>query len=230
MELVRFSQASFGYPGFPYLLSHFDFSIQHGDYYYLTGENGVGKTTFLKLIYGAEVPILGNVYTFGTNTKRLDEKELAMIRQNVGIIFQDNKLISHLSLVENIALPLQILGEYKKTAIESAKNLLDWVELTCDYNKKPYEISDGQKKRACIARCVITKPLLILADEPTANLDAFQSRKVMQLLEMLNEGGTPIICVTHHRNIIEWFPHPEICLQKGILFFEDEIQKRSVVS
>ena len=228
MELVRFSHVSFGYPGLPYLLSHFDFSIQHGNYYYLTGENGVGKTTFLKLIYGAEVPILGNVYTFGANTKTLTEKELSMLRQNIGLIFQDNKLISHLSIVENVALPLQILGEYKKTALEEAKNILDWVELKCDYHKKCHEISDGQKKRVCIARSIVTKPLLILADEPTANLDIFQSRKVMQILEMLNEAGTPIICVTHHRNIINWFPHPEIRLEKGILFFEDEIHRQKV--
>lgn len=229
MELVRFSQASFGYPGFPYLLSHFDFSINHGDYYYLTGHNGAGKTTFLKLIYGEAAPILGTIYTFGANTKCLDEKELAMIRQNLGIIFQDSRLIPHLSIMENVALPLQILGEYKKESIEKAKVLLDWVGLPCDYTKRPTEISDGQKKRVCIARAVITKPLLILADEPTANLDAPNSRKVMELLEMLNRDGTPIICVTHHRNVIDWYPHPELHLERGILFSKEEMQRSRII-
>lgn len=230
MKLVQFSQASFCYPGFPYLLSHFDFSIQHGDYFYLTGNNGAGKTTFLKLIYGEEVPILGNIYTFGVNTKCVDEKESAMIRQNIGIIFQDSKLIPHLSITENIAMPLQIMGEYKKTAIERAKTLLDWVGMPCDYDKNPFEISDGQKKRVCIARAIITKPLLILADEPTANLDIENSQKVMNLLEVLNKDGTPVICVTHHRNVIEWFPHPELHLEKGILFFEEDLKNRRFVS
>ncbi|USO02436.1 MAG: ATP-binding cassette domain-containing protein [Alphaproteobacteria bacterium] len=226
MELIKFSKVSFGYPNFPYLLSHFDFSIHHGDYYYLTGRNGAGKTTFLKLIYGEEQPILGDLFVFGVNTKLMNEAELASIRQNIGIVFQDSKLIPHLTLCENIALPLQILGEYKKSAMEKAKALLDWVDMSYEYAKKPDEISDGQKKRVCIARAVITKPLIILADEPTANLDIENSQKIMKLLETVNQNGTPIVCVTHHENIIEWYPHPKILLDKGILFFESKVKKK----
>lgn len=227
IELVRFTKVNFNYPGLPSLLTQFDFKLCHGDYYYLTGKSGIGKTSLLKLIYADLLPQTGSVNVFGIDTRKLSNDELMLLRQNIGIIFQDNRLLPNLPIIENVALPLKIQGESLELACKRAKDLIDWIGLFGAYHKKPHELSDGQKKRVCIARSIITKPLLILADEPTGNLDAENAYRIMVLLEAINRNGTPIICVTHQKNVLEWFPHKELTIDHGSVLYDQSFMKKA---
>jgi len=202
-----------GYPVFRGL----NFSFQAGSFYFLTGSSGVGKTSFLKLIYREIVPTSGTVTVFGRDLSTLSPAELPYFRQRMGLVFQDCRLIEHLSVLDNVCLALRITGMAPKRARIYAHELLDWVGLSTHVHEYPRALSDGQKQRVAIARAVITKPLLLLADEPTGNVDEIAAFKLMYLFEELNKMGTTVLLATHNRAIVNEFAYPELMLERGQL-------------
>lgn len=217
VEIVRLDNVSLRYgDGYP-VLRNIHFSFQAGSFYFLTGPSGVGKTSLLKLVYGDLDPSEGRVFAFGRDLRGLSMSEMPLFRQRMGLVFQNCRLLSHLTVMDNVCLGLRILGTSLKRARTYAQELLDWVGLSTHMHEYPNALSDGQKQRVAIARAVITRPLLLLADEPTGNVDEEAAFKLMYLFEELNKMGTTVILATHNRAIINEFAYPELTLSRGAL-------------
>jgi cell division transport system ATP-binding protein len=217
IEIIRFEQVSLLYPSRTPVFFNLHYSFYSSEFYFLTGVSGAGKTSLMKLIYRALKPTDGHVMVFGRDISTLSGNDLALFRQKMGLVFQDCRLLPHLTALDNVALSLRISGSEKRRARSYAKELLNWVGLSEYENHYPDTLSDGQKQRVAIARAVITRPILLIADEPTGNLDDRTAYKLMLLLEELNKIGTTIIVATHNRRLVESFPHPELHLQQGQL-------------
>ncbi len=217
IEIVRFDQVSLVYPGGHHVLHGLSHAFQVGSFTFLTGVSGAGKTTLLKLIYKGINCTEGTVRVFGKDVTRLSPYDLPQYRQRIGVVFQDCKLFSHLTVLDNVALALKVTGADIKTSRSHAKELLQGVGLgqhLCEY---PSTLSDGQKQRVSIARAVITRPLLLLADEPTGNLDYESGYRLLRLFDELNKIGTTVILATHNKGLISEFNHPELELYQGRL-------------
>ena len=199
------------------IIDDLTFTISAGDFFFLTGMSGSGKTTLLKLIFRDLVPTIGKIKVFDRDLSLVRHKELHLFRRKIGIVLQTSQLLDHMNLLENVSLPLIISDVPIKRAQECAHELLDWVGLKDCLALHPPSLSDGQKQRAIIARAVITNPYMLLADEPTANVDETQAYKIMHLFEELNKNGTTVILATHHRQLIDCYKHPELYLHKGKL-------------
>lgn len=197
------------------ILSGVTFSFLDGGFYFLTGASGVGKTTLLRLIYRDLHPQKGAVKVFSRNLAHLSKSELPIFRRRIGLVFQDCRLCDHLNALENVLLPLKIMRSFTKRSLSHAKDLLDWVGLGEVFESYPKELSDGQRQRVAIARAVLGKPLLLLADEPTGNVDDMNAKKLIVLFKELNKKGTTIILATHNHSLIQH--HQEVRLENGDL-------------
>ncbi|MDR0625041.1 MAG: ATP-binding cassette domain-containing protein [Holosporales bacterium] len=207
------------------------YCIFAGDFYFLTGQSGMGKTSLLKILYRAVMPSYGNVRVFGYDVGVIDRSDLPTFRQHIGLIFQDCRLIDNLSIVDNVALSMHIGGSQYKKSCTYARELLDWVGLGDFFDAFPDALSDGQKQRVAIARAVVKRPALLLADEPTGNLDDDNAMRLMALFEELHRMGTTIIFATHNNQIIKSFPYSKLVLRNGSLFVgqpqsaQDQVQE-----
>ena len=217
IEIVRFDQVSLVYPGGYHVLHGLSHSFRVGSFTFLTGVSGAGKSSLLKLIYKGINCTEGTVRVFGRDVTRLSPNDLPQYRQRIGVVFQDCKLFSHLTVLDNVALALKVTGSDVKTARSHATELLDWVGLGQHLGDYPSTLSDGQKQRVSIARAVITRPLLLLADEPTGNLDYDSGYRLLRLFDELNKIGTTVILATHNKGLISEFNHPEVELYQGRL-------------
>lgn len=225
-EIIGFHNVSFSYEKKKVLLYDLEASFKEGNFYFLTGPSGIGKTSFLKLIYRELKPNQGNVTIYGRNLTTLSSRELPFLRRKIGIIFQDCKLFSHLNVLDNVALSLKIRGCDLRKARSQAKELLHWVGLGDFFYYFPETLSDGQKQRAAIARAVITRPPILLADEPTGNMDEENAYNFILLLEELNKTGTTIIMVTHNISLLKNLFYPRYQLnENGELSFYQNSQK-----
>ncbi|MDR3285457.1 MAG: ATP-binding cassette domain-containing protein [Holosporales bacterium] len=205
------------------------YNIFTGDFYFLTGQSGAGKTSLLKILYRAVNPSFGRVKVFGYDVSSINRADLPIFRQHIGLTFQDCRLIEDLSIVENVALSMHISGsQYKKSCVY-ARELLDWVGLGDYLDSYPDILSDGQKQRVSIARAVIKRPALLLADEPTGNLDDDNALRLIALFEELHRMGTTIILATHNSQLIETFSYPRLILKNGTLFVGNVNKKRNAV-
>lgn len=193
------------------------YNILVGDFYFLTGKSGAGKTSLLKILYKAVNPTVGTVRVFGYDLKMLSRADLPVLRQHIGLIFQDCRLIPTLSIVDNVALSIHISGSQYKRSCTYAKELLDWVGLSDFFDASPETLSDGQKQRVAIARAVVKRPALLLADEPTGNLDEENGIRLMALFEELHNMGTTVILATHNQELIKGFQYPQMVLRDGRL-------------
>jgi cell division transport system ATP-binding protein len=203
-------------PG-PNVLHNVSFDLNRGDFRFLTGPSGAGKTSLLKLLYLAHLPASGNITMFGKDLSQTPRQELPAMRRKIGVVFQDFRLIDHLTSFENVALPLRIAGktleEYRPDVIE----LLTWVGLGNRIDEKPSALSGGEQQRVAIARAVVAKPALLLADEPTGNVDAEIGIRLLRLFLELNKLGTTIVLATHDRYLVEAVGAPELHLSGGRL-------------
>lgn len=213
VEVIGFENVDIAYDH-P-ILHHLTFSFFDGGFYFLTGASGIGKTTLLRLIYRDLKPHKGIVRVFSRSLSALSKSELPLFRRRIGLVFQDCRLCEHLDSVENVLLPLKIMRSETSRSLYHAKELLDWVGLGDVLQSYPRELSDGQKQRVAIARAVITKPLLLLADEPTGNVDDASAKKLIVLFQELNRTGTTVIIATHNHSLIQ--KHTEVRLQYGTL-------------
>lgn len=215
--MIRFDKVGFRYESGPEILADIDIQIRAGSYHFLTGPSGAGKTSLLSLMYLGHRPTRGNLFMFDHNVGLLPRERLFEIRQRIGIVFQDFRLLGHMSAFDNVALPLRILKRPEKEIRNNVTELLDWVGLGDSKDKLPPTLSGGQQQRIAIARAVIARPKLLLADEPTGNLDDTIGFRLMNLFEQLNRMGTTIVIATHNTHIMEKFGHPRLILANGRL-------------
>ena len=184
------------------LLTNVSVELSPGSFHFLTGPSGAGKTTLLKLCYGALSPTSGKVRAFNMDVKGLDRDQMAMLRRRIGIVHQDCRFLDHLSVVENIALPLTVSGKDLSQEEANLRELLDWVGLSDRADATPPELSGGERQRAALARSVILSPEVVIADEPTGNVDWEMSQRLLQLLIELNRMGKTILVATHDMALI----------------------------
>ncbi|MEZ5691328.1 MAG: ATP-binding cassette domain-containing protein [Rickettsiales bacterium] len=199
------------------ILKDISLSLSRGSFHFLTGASGAGKSTLLSLL-SLQIPaISGKFHMFDKNVTEMKREELPFLRRRIGIVLQDYRLLEHLTILENVSLPLRVIGEPEDVIAEKALELLEWVGLSEHQNSKPAILSGGQKQRAAIARAVITKPDILLADEPTGNLDSELAQRFMYLFEALNQTGTTVLVATHDENLISLFNYPTLRLKDGSL-------------
>ena len=196
-------------------LENIDFEIPEGGFRWLTGPSGAGKTSLLKLTYLALHPSEGRIDLFGTPTARLDRRGTALLRRRIGVVYQDFHLLQHLTAFDNVALPLRLARRKEAQVRADVTELLRWVGLSGRLDHRPDEMSGGEQQRVAIARAVIAKPSLLVADEPTGNLDDDQAERLMHLIRSLNRLGTTVIVATHNLGLVARHPAPMIELQDG---------------
>ena len=198
--MIELQDVSYSYGGAT-LFTDVSLTLAPGSFHFLTGPSGAGKTTLLKLCYGALAPTMGSVSFFGSQAQRLDRDGVAMLRRRIGVVHQDCQFLDHLSLAENVALPLTVSGRDGETGT-NLPELLSWVGLAAQADQLPPQLSGGERQRAALARAVIMSPEVILADEPTGNVDWEMSQRLLTLLVELNRMGKAVLIATHDLNLI----------------------------
>ncbi len=199
--MIEFDAASYSYTGGE-LLSKMSLTITPGAFYFITGPSGSGKTTFLKMCYGALLPNSGKLQIFGRDLRKMTRDDIALMRRNIGVIHQECQFIDHLNVTTNILLPLSVSGQEKLNDNLNLKELLTWVGLKGRSGALPPELSGGERQRAALARAVINSPEIILADEPTGNVDWEMSQRLLQLLIELNKMGKTVLLASHDLSLI----------------------------
>lgn len=199
--MIRFAEVAHDYGGGP-LFRDVTVALEPGSFHFLTGPSGAGKSTFLKLCYGELVPSGGTVTLFDTDLGRMSRNQLAETRERIGVVHQDCRFLDHLSVAQNVALPMTATG--RPVADHDVMDLLAWVGLDQRAEAKPPTLSGGERQRAALARAVITAPSVLLADEPTGNLDWEMSQRLMMLMVELNRMGTAVLIATHDLNLIRF--------------------------
>ena len=198
LENVAFS---YGF-GSNELLADISLKLSPGSFHFLTGPSGSGKTTFLKLCYGALVPTAGHIQLFSEDLRMMSRDSIAMSRRRIGVVHQDCQFVDHLNVYDNISLPLNVVGDGQLADLSNLKDLLGWVGLTTRANAFPAELSGGERQRAALARAVVMSPDVILADEPTGNIDWEMSQRLLHLLVELNRMGKTVMIATHDMSLI----------------------------
>lgn len=199
--MIELENVAYSYGGGE-LLSDISLTLQAGSFHFLTGPSGAGKTTLLKLCYGALLPTSGQVRLFDRDVRTLERDDIAMTRRRVGVVHQDCQFLDHLSVSENISLPLMVSGHDLSKEAANLKELTSWVGLTERADALPPELSGGERQRAALARAVIMSPDVILADEPTGNVDWDMSQRLLRLLLELNRMGKTIMIATHDLTLV----------------------------
>lgn len=215
--IIDCQSVSVRYDDGPYILKAVSWSITPGSFYFLTGPSGAGKSTLLKLFYMGIKPSSGVLKIFSKDAATIDKPHIAEIRQQMGIVFQDFNLLPHLTVLENVVLPLKVQGYPPETRKNQAIDLLSWVGLANFLDAYPHTLSGGQRQRVAIARAVITRPKLLLADEPTGNVDEKIALKLLYLFDELHKLGTAVVIATHQRDLAKVLGYPEMTLSHGKL-------------
>lgn len=205
----------------PEVLKDINLELSHGSFQFLTGPSGAGKTSLLRLLFLSKQPTRGLITMFGNDMATTSRRKLPAIRRKIGVVFQDFRLLDHLTTFENIALPLRVSGKSVKQYRDNVYELLEWVGLAEYANAFPAVLSGGEKQRVAIARAVITRPDLLLADEPTGNVDPAMAVRLLRLFAELNKFGTTIVIATHDTNLIARSKNPVLRLQDGQLELGD---------
>jgi cell division transport system ATP-binding protein len=220
--MVRFTRVALAYPdarGRPgaEVLRDVSFTLGEGSFTWILGPSGAGKTSVLRLMQAALRPSSGEVELLGIPLSRARRRDLPPLRRRIGAVHQEFRLLSHLSAWDNVALPLRLAAIPESTVREDVEELLDWIGLTGKEDRRPEELSGGEQQRLTIARAVVTRPALLVADEPTSELDAHQARRVLALLTEMNRQGTTVVVATHSEDLPERHPARMLALEGGRL-------------
>jgi cell division transport system ATP-binding protein len=215
--VIRFDNVGLRYGSGPEILRDVTFHVLPGSFHFLTGPSGAGKTSLLRLLFMSVRPSRGLIFVFGENIADLPPAGRAALRRRIGIVFQDFRLLDHLTTWENVALPLRVVGKKESDYTEDVTDLLRWVGLGERIHAYPEVLSGGEKQRAAIARAVIGRPELLLADEPTGNVDPAIGNRLLRLFVELNRLGTSVILATHDYALMEQLEAPRLMLQGGHL-------------
>ena len=229
-KIVEMRDVALTYDGSREVLSGADMVLREGDFRFLTGPSGAGKTTLLKLIYLALKPTGGSVKIFGEDANLISADRRPQVRRRIGVVFQEFRLLDHLTAYENVALPMRVMGLKDQDYRADVMELLSWVGLGDRMTARPPVLSGGQKQRVALARALVSKPDLILADEPTGNVDPEMGAKIMQLLLELNRLGTAVIVATHDFHIVRRIPMKILRLKDGHLTLHQPLAELSDVA
>jgi cell division transport system ATP-binding protein len=215
--LIELKSVTLRYGNGPDVLRNISFTMNQGDLRFLTGASGAGKSTLLRLLFLALRPASGTARLFGEDVELLTSRQRALARRHLGVVFQDFRLLDHLSVFDNVALPLRAAGRRRGSYAKDVLDLLEWVGLSGRAGDAPDTLSGGEKQRVAIARAVVTKPDLILADEPTGNVDPAMARRLLHLFLELNRQGTTVLLATHDEQLIAQARGQAIHLERGHL-------------
>ncbi|MCT6881418.1 MULTISPECIES: cell division ATP-binding protein FtsE [Snodgrassella] len=216
--MIRFEQVSKTYPGGFTAVKNLSFSISKGEMIFIAGHSGAGKSTILKLISGIVKPTKGKVWLNNQDLGRLNDNQLGYLRQHIGIVFQDHKLLFDRNVLQNVMLPLRITGYERKQAEHRARIAIEKVGLKGREMADPVTLSGGEQQRLCIARAVVHQPGLLIADEPSANLDRAYALDIMELFKTFHEAGTTVMVAAHDETLMADYGHRIIRLQEGRLY------------
>ncbi|NBC88860.1 MAG: cell division ATP-binding protein FtsE [Alphaproteobacteria bacterium] len=216
-EIVKFDNVGLRYGTDPEVLSDLSFTLYPGSFYFLTGASGAGKTSLLKLLYLAQRPSRGAIRMFGQDMITLPTRRLPDFRRRLGVVFQNFRLVEHLTAYDNVALPLRLAGTEEARVRKAVSDMLDWVGLSHRAEARPPSLSGGEQQRVAIARAVIARPQMLIADEPTGNVDPEMALKLLRLFEALNTRvGTTVVVATHDVQLLRKVPDSLIMrLHKG---------------
>jgi cell division transport system ATP-binding protein len=215
--VIRFDNVGLRYGSGPEILRDITFHVHPGSFHFLTGPSGAGKTSLLRLLFMSLRPSRGLIFVFGENLADLPPAGRAALRRRIGIVFQDFRLLDHLTTWENVALPLRVMGKNESDYADDVTDLLHWVGLGNRIHAYPETLSGGEKQRAAIARAVIGRPELLLADEPTGNVDPAIGNRLLRLFVELNRLGTSVIIATHDYGLMDQLEAPRLMLNEGHL-------------
>jgi len=208
-NIVQFENVGLRYGAGAETLSDLSFGLASGSFYFLTGPSGAGKSSLLRLIYLAQRPSRGLIRMFGEDVVTLPRDRMPAFRRRIGTVFQDFRLIPHLTAYENIALPLRVNGVAEADIDVPVREMLDWVGLSGRANARPHTLSGGEQQRVAIARAVIGRPEILVADEPTGNVDPEMAERLLYLFVALNKLGTTIFVATHDLHLVPRVPHAQ---------------------
>jgi cell division transport system ATP-binding protein len=215
--MIRFSHVTKTYNDSFAALSDVSLFVDKGEFVFLTGQSGAGKTTLLKHIYMEEIPSRGQVFVSKYDSTYAGRNDIARLRREIGIVFQDFRLLQDRNVFENVALALRVTGTAERDIKRRVFNVLAQTGLSHKVTYFPAQLSGGEQQRVCIARAIINDPWVLLADEPTGNLDLAIALEIFALLQQINSWGTTVIMATHDRHFIETHPYRELVLDRGIL-------------
>ena len=213
--MVRFENVGLRYGVGPEVLRDLTFHIEPHSFQFLTGPSGAGKTSLLRLLFLSLRPTRGLITLFDQDVATLDKDSLAILRRRIGVVFQDFRLLDHLTTSENVALPLRVLGREEASYRFEVEELLHWVGLGDRMAALPPVLSGGEKQRAAIARAVIARPQLLLADEPTGNVDPNLAKRLLRLFIELNKSGTSVVIATHDIGLMDQYDARRLVIHEG---------------
>lgn len=213
--MIELKSVTKSYPNGVHALNRISLSIEDGEFIYIIGPTGSGKSTIIKILNGEEVPDSGTVFVDGVDVGNLKHRKVPFYRRNIGCVFQDYRLLPTLTVQENIAFALEVLGISKKEIRKRVTEVLDLVDLRTKARAYPNELSGGQQQRVTIGRAIANRPKLLIADEPTGNLDPDKSLEIIALLEKINQLGTTVLMVTHDIVLVEKFKKRTVTLDQG---------------
>jgi len=214
-EVVKFESVGLRYGIGPEILQDVSFTLDSGSFHFLVGASGAGKSSLLRLMYLAQRPSRGYVSLFGRDVSTTPRRELPTLRRKIGVVFQEFRLLPHLSTFDNVALPLRVVGAREADIKKHVEELLAWVGLKDHMKARPTTLSGGQQQRVAIARAVIARPKLLLADEPTGNVDDQIAQRLMHLFDELNKLGTTVVIATHNEAMVRRSGRNVLLLMQG---------------
>ncbi len=215
--MISFENVTKGYKGGTLALRDVSLEIDKGEFVFLVGSSGSGKTTFIRLLLREEVPTSGRILVAGRDIANLSQWRIPYLRRNIGCVFQDFRLLPNKNVFENVAFALEVIGRPKHVVAAQVPQVLDLVGLSKKRESLPGELSGGEQQRVAVARAFVNRPLILLADEPTGNLDPATSQGIMRLLERINKTGTTVVIATHDASIVDQMRRRVIELDHGTL-------------
>lgn len=220
--MIEMQDVTKKYPNGILAASNLNILIKQGEFVYVVGPSGAGKTTFIKMVYREEKPTTGKIVVNGVNLSSLKNKEVPYLRRNIGVVFQDFKLLPTLTVFENVAFGLEVIEQHPKNIKARVMEVLALVGLKHKVRMLPSELSGGEQQRVSIARSIVNNPKVVIADEPTGNLDPETSWEIMSLLEEINTQGTTVIMATHNREIVNTMKHRVIAIENGRIVRDEQ--------
>src|SRR5271170_1662781 len=213
--MIRFDNVTKTYKGSTVALRDITLDIEKGEFVFLVGASGSGKTTFIRLLLREELPDQGQIWEAGRNIVDLPKWRVPYLRRNIGCVFQDFRLLPNKTVFENVAFALEVIGRPRSTVESQVPQILELVGLADKRDNLPHELSGGEQQRVAVARAFVNRPLILLADEPTGNLDPANSESIMALLERINRTGTTVVMATHDKALVDRMRRRVIELDKG---------------